>query len=166
MRVGQAWLFGKALSDTSLESLSGVIDPGALHRLSKAVALNSTAGLNLSPLEIANDTVGLIGNPTEAALLYLLWRSSPARDFDYAAERETNAHLLRARRPFDKKNKYMSTLYASTGATAVGKGRRGSVTESNAEKSHILYVKGAPEFVLGMCTSIAREDGESFCTVF
>lgn len=116
------------------------------------------------------------GNPTEGALLALLQEGFGV---DCSKERRDMAPLLLARRPFAKEAKYMSSLYAAgtegaahaaiaaaaeAGAGAGGRApaRRttrsaaaagGAVTVTSAGDA-MLYVKGAPEVVLEMCSGV------------
>ena len=90
--------------------------------LYEGIAVNSTARLDLS-----GEKPTVLGNPTEGALL--LWLK--ARGADYQALR-TNAPRIEEL-PFTTERKYMATVVKS----ATGKS--------------ILYVKGAPEIVFGMC---------------
>ncbi len=95
--------------------------------IAEGLAVNSTAQLDLS--DPAHPLA--IGNPTEGALL--LWlndRGISYRDLKDAAQ-------VLAEVPFNTDRKYMATIVRS-GAT----GRR------------VLYVKGAPEIVCGMCGDI------------
>ena len=94
--------------------------------LYEGIAVNSTAWLDKSGAEPK-----VLGNPTEGALL--LWLDS--RGADYAALR---AGAIRVEElPFTTERKYMATVVRS----ATGK--------------KILYVKGAPEIVFGMCRDTA-----------
>ena len=90
--------------------------------ISEGIAVNSTARLDTS-----GDTPQVLGNPTEGALL--LWLAS--RGVDYEKQR------LGAKRveelPFTTERKYMATVVES------------------ATGGRILYVKGAPEIVFGLC---------------
>ncbi len=91
--------------------------------LYEGIAVNSTAQLDRS-----GEKAEVLGNPTEGALL--LWLAS--RGVDYTALRE-KAQLVEEL-PFTTERKYMATVVKSaTGKT-------------------ILYVKGAPEIVFGMCS--------------
>ena len=90
--------------------------------LYEGIAVNSTAQLDLS-----GDKPQVLGNPTEGALL--LWLK--ARGVDYLRLREETSRLEEL--PFTTELKYMATVVKS----ATGK--------------NILYVKGAPEIVFGMC---------------
>ncbi|MDE5725873.1 MAG: HAD-IC family P-type ATPase, partial [Duncaniella sp.] len=94
--------------------------------LYEGIATNSTAQLDLS-----DDTPKVLGNPTEGALL--LWRRE--RGVDYAKLKESATSIEEL--PFTTERKYMATVVLS--AT----GRK------------ILYVKGAPEIVYGMCSDTA-----------
>lgn len=94
--------------------------------LYEGIATNSTAQLDLS-----DDTPKVLGNPTEGALL--LWLRE--RGVDYAKLKESATSIEEL--PFTTERKYMATVVLS--AT----GRK------------ILYVKGAPEIVYGMCSDTA-----------
>lgn len=94
--------------------------------LYEGIAVNSTAQLDFS-----GEKVQVLGNPTEGALL--LWLRE--RGVDY---RELKANALRLEElPFTTERKYMATVVSSS------TGRR------------ILYIKGAPEIVFGMCADTA-----------
>lgn len=102
--------------------------------LAEMIALNSTANLDLSYKSSAK----VIGNPTEGALL--LWLKS--KGIDYLAIRE-NAEII-DRLPFSTENKYMATVVKST----------------TKGKTHV-FVKGAPEILLGM-SAISEADKETY----
>lgn len=91
--------------------------------LAEGIAVNSTAQLDKT-----GEGVQVIGNPTEGALL--LWLDK--RGADYKALREGAERIEEL--PFSTERKYMATVV-----------RRQS-------GKRILYVKGAPEIVFGMCT--------------
>ena len=93
--------------------------------LAEAIAMNSTAALDLNTGEQAS----VIGNPTEGALL--LWLRDQGIDYTNYRERGRIIDQL----PFSTENKYMATLVES------------KVTQGQC----MLYVKGAPEIVLGFC---------------
>lgn len=95
--------------------------------IEESIAVNSTAMLNLS-----GEKPGVIGNPTEGALL--LWLNS--KGVDYEAIRRDAPKI--AELPFTTERKYMASIVTSA---ATGK--------------PTLYVKGAPEIVLGLCAQIA-----------
>ncbi len=95
--------------------------------LYEGIAVNSTARLDCTD----TDKPQVLGNPTEGALL--LWLRE--RGVDYAALRgqvEVVEEL-----PFTTERKYMATAVKS------------------ATGHIILYVKGAPEIVFGMCSDTA-----------
>ncbi|MDE6311734.1 MAG: calcium-translocating P-type ATPase, PMCA-type [Muribaculaceae bacterium] len=96
--------------------------------LEEGIAVNSTARLeDAAPGEKPK----VLGNPTEGALL--LWLHS--RSADYQALRD-GAKVI-AEIPFSTERKFMATLVQS------------------ASGKNILYVKGAPEIVFGMCSDTA-----------
>lgn len=90
----------------------------------EGMAVNSTAQLDNS-----KGKTSVIGNPTEGSLL--LWLKS--QNLDYNKIR--NEKKIIAELPFNTERKYMATV----------------VEVSNGQK--ILYVKGAPEIVYGLCTN-------------
>ncbi len=91
--------------------------------IDEAIAVNSTALLDLS----AEERAKVLGNPTEGALL--LWLHG--RKVDYRTIRD-KADVV-AELPFSTERKYMAT----------------EVRSASGERR--LYVKGAPEIVLGLC---------------
>ena len=100
------------------------------------IAMNTTANLDLSDKNSAK----VIGNPTEGALL--LWLKS--KGVDYLSIRE-NVEII-DRLPFSTENKYMATVVKS-----VSKG------------GTYVFVKGAPEILLGM-SDISEADKEAYGT--
>ena len=93
----------------------------------EGVAVNSTASLDFS-----GPSVHSLGNPTEGALLLWLY----GRGIDYR-ELKNSAERL-AEIPFSTERKFMATIVKS------------AVTGRPT-----LYVKGAPEIVMGLCSKIA-----------
>nr|WP_262912300.1 calcium-translocating P-type ATPase, PMCA-type [Leyella stercorea] len=98
--------------------------------VSEAMALNSTAQLDLT--DPSHPTV--LGNPTEGALL--LWLCQHGVDYRELRDCSNIVDQL----PFSTERKYMATVVDS----ALMLGRR------------ILYVKGAPEIVFGMCRTMGE----------
>ena len=96
--------------------------------IEEGIAVNSTASLDYSDAE----AVKVLGNPTEGALL--LWLKKAG--VDYLNLRES-AEVLEEL-PFSTERKYMATIVKST----------------LFEGKTILYVKGAPEIVSGLCKNI------------
>ena len=94
--------------------------------LYEGIAVNSTAQLDLSTAKPQ-----VLGNPTEGALL--LWLKE--RGANYAELREKASRVEEL--PFTTERKYMATVVKST----TGK--------------NVLYVKGAPEIIFGMCKNTA-----------
>lgn len=99
-------------------------DDDESRRIREGIAVNSTAFLDLT--DAAHPRA--MGNPTEGALL--LWLHDAG--FDYSTVRE-NARIVE-QLTFSTERKYMATVVEST----LLPGRR------------MLYVKGAPEIVLGL----------------
>lgn len=97
----------------------------------QGIAVNSTA-----ELELGADRISVLGNPTEGALL--LWLRT--QDEDYLTLRE-EAKVIEEL-PFSTERKYMATEVESDG-------------------KRILYVKGAPEIIFGLCgetNGVTREE--------
>lgn len=90
--------------------------------IEEGIAVNSTARLDL-----AGDTPSVLGNPTEGALLLWLYK----RGVDYQAIKDKVTVIEEL--PFSTERKYMATVVQS------------------ADGSRVLYVKGAPEIVFGLC---------------
>ncbi len=98
--------------------------------ITEGISVNSTAFLDNS-----DGKVNALGNPTEGALLLWLYDNG----IDYLKLRE-NASVV-AQLPFSTERKFMAT-----------------VVESPLINRRVLYVKGAPEIVMGMCAKI---DGDT-----
>ena len=108
--------------------------------LSEMIAVNSTANLDFS-----DQTVRVIGNPTEGALLLWLY----GKGVNYLDIRESMAVVDSL--PFSTENKYMATIVNSS---VIGK--------------RVVYVKGAPEILLAMSDLDAesRADFEKALSVY
>src|SRR5574344_3075759 len=91
--------------------------------IAEGIAVNSTASLDFS-----TKSPNAIGNPTEGALL--LWLHS--QGIDYRELKESAERLGEV--PFSTERKYMATI-----------------VKSGIFGKRILFVKGAPEIVFGMC---------------
>ncbi len=94
--------------------------------LYEGIAVNSTAQLDLS-----GEKPQVLGNPTEGALL--LWLNERGVDYMALKDKTTRVEEL----PFSTERKYMATVVKS------------------ASGKTILYVKGAPEIIFGMCKDTA-----------
>ncbi|MBD5233180.1 MAG: calcium-translocating P-type ATPase, PMCA-type [Bacteroidales bacterium] len=92
----------------------------------EGIAANTTAQLDLS-----GEKPSVLGNPTEGALL--LWMQSQGKDYTELRNSVTRVEEL----PFSTERKYMATVVR------------------NAAGKTILYVKGAPEIIFGLCSDTA-----------
>jgi len=88
----------------------------------QGIAVNSTAELDHS-----SEKTKVLGNPTEGALL--LWLENQGIDYNKLRSEVSMVEEL----PFSTERKYMATIV------------------KNEEGTKILYVKGAPEIVFGLC---------------
>lgn len=98
----------------------------------EGIAVNSTANLDRTA-----SGVETIGNPTECALL--LWMDKQGIDYAKLRARAKVLSVL----TFSTERKYMATVVRSAHS-----GKR------------ILYVKGAPEIVLSLCTAVETATGD------
>ena len=111
----------------SLQAAQKLGSDEASRVIAEGIAVNSTASLGRGK----SAALEVLGNPTEGALL--LWLHD--QGVDYNALR--GAVTREAEVPFSTERKYMASVVKS----AALEGRR------------ILYMKGAPEIVLGFCSS-------------
>ena len=102
----------------------------------EGIAINSTANLNRQ-----NGTVKTLGNPTEAAML--LWLDAQGHDYEKLRADAKIVNQL----TFSTERKYMAT-----------------VVDSPLLGAKVLYMKGAPEIVLGHCKDVATEHGTAPAT--
>lgn len=98
------------------------------------ISTNSTAFLDFSDASKAK----ALGNPTEGALL--LWLNS--NNINYLDERESTKVIEQL--PFSTERKYMATIVESN---------------ASAKSRRIMYIKGAPEIILGKCSVVQTENG-------
>lgn len=114
------------LTQNQMQVRETLLEGGEL--IYEAMAVNSTASLNFSEPSAPK----VVGNPTEGALL--LWLQN--QDIDYMEMRDAAVQIQEI--PFTTERKYMATLVVS-GAKPGKK---------------ILYVKGAPEIVMSLCSDM------------
>ena len=110
--------------------------------LAEGIAVNSTASIDFSD----KSKPQILGNPTEGALL--LWLNK--KGVDYRSIRESVKTVAEV--PFSTERKYMATVVESVAL----KGKK------------VLYVKGAPEIVFGLCKkmSVSKEDVDKQLTEY
>lgn len=110
--------------------------------LNEGLAVNSTASIDFSD----KNKPQILGNPTEGALL--LWLNK--KGVDYRSVRESVKTVAEV--PFSTERKYMATIVESV----ILRGKK------------VLYVKGAPEIVFGLCkkTSVSKEDVDKQLTEY
>lgn len=123
-----------SLGDSLIFGLKdGKLDDSLAGRLmADGIAINSTAFLDYSDKK----KVKVVGNPTEGALL--LWLFDNNVDFVRIRDKAKIVKQL----PFTTRYKYMAT-----------------VVETNEPNRNILYVKGAPEYMLKRSTEVLMPDG-------
>ncbi len=90
---------------------------------------------NESSLVLADDTYRVQGDPTEGALIVAGMKAG------LDSGKEAKAYPELSIIPFESEHGYMATLHEHEG-------------------KKIIFVKGAPEKVVGMCTACMAEDGE------
>ncbi len=117
------------------QDLSGTDRPSAL--LKECIAVNTTANLDFADAS----KIKAIGNPTEGALLLWLNRNG----INYLDVREEVPVIDRIQ--FTTELKYMAT-----------------VVKSQVTGGRVVYVKGAPDILLGMCT-ITPEEKKRYETI-
>ncbi|WP_353884840.1 calcium-translocating P-type ATPase, PMCA-type [uncultured Prevotella sp.] len=110
--------------------------------INEGITVNSTASIDFSD----KSKPQILGNPTEGALL--LWLNN--KGVDYRSIRESVKTVAEV--PFSTERKYMATIVESVAL----KGKK------------VLYVKGAPEIVFGLCkeTSVSKEDVDKQLTEY
>lgn len=108
-------------------------DDEASRYIKECIAVNTTANLDFAD----RTHIKAIGNPTEGALL--LWLDKAG--VNYLPLRE-EAEIL-DRLPFSTELKYMATI-----------------VRSKVSGKRVLYVKGAPEIIMGLCVTSEGERNE------
>ncbi|MBD5371710.1 MAG: calcium-translocating P-type ATPase, PMCA-type [Bacteroides sp.] len=106
----------------------------------EGIAVNSTAQLDLS-----GEKPQVLGNPTEGALL--LWLREKGQNYVTLREKASRIEEL----PFTTERKYMATVVSSSTG------------------NRILYVKGAPEIVFGLCrntSGVTKEEIDAQLLVY
>lgn len=130
-----------SVTDTRFPALGDsqkLTDSPASDYIKEGIAVNSTAFLDYGS-DPADPKPTVVGNPTEGALLLWLYRQG----VDYLKLREDAAVM--AQLAFSTRRKFMATVVASPLAD-----------------KNILYVKGAPEIVMGMCDGLTDAELDSF----
>ena len=107
------------------------VDETKMDLISEGISANSTAFLE--EVEEGKKPSG-VGNPTEVALL--LWLNSQGKD--YASLRESAMVINQL--TFSTERKYMATL-----------------VQSPIQGKKVLYIKGAPEIIMGKCAGLSTE---------
>ena len=107
------------------------VDEAKMDLISEGISANSTAFLE--EVEEGKKPSG-VGNPTEVALL--LWLNGQGKD--YASLRESAMVINQL--TFSTERKYMATL-----------------VQSPIQGKKVLYIKGAPEIIMGKCAGLSTE---------
>lgn len=111
------------LTKNQMEVVDSNIACPDMNLVAEMIATNTTADL-----EYTDNSIKVIGNPTEGALLLWLQKN----DVDYLDIRSDIQIIDRL--PFSTENKYMATIINST-----------------VLKKKVVFVKGAPEILLNLC---------------
>lgn len=125
-----------SVADTDFYNLGNdqkIVNDTAGDLVKEGIAVNSTAFLDYGD-DPAHVKLSAVGNPTEGALLMWLY----GQGIDYLKLREEAAIIEQL--SFSTKRKYMAT-----------------VVDSPLLGRKVLYVKGAPEIVLGMSKTVAGD---------
>jgi P-type Ca2+ transporter type 2C len=137
-RGGEAWLVsggGYSTEGTITSSGGHVVTPQFSTGALLPAALCSDAVL----VSTATDGPGIIGDPTEAALVVMAAKAG----LDAPTERALRPRLAEV--PFDSGAKFMATFH---------------LADPNSPNGDVLIcVKGAPDVVLGMSTTFSAPDG-------
>ena len=115
----------------SLGETQKLADDEMSKAIKEGISVNSTAFLELDK---ESGKMNALGNPTEGALL--LWLNDNGEDYLKLREGAKVVQQL----PFHTQRKFMAT-----------------VVDSPLMGKRVVYVKGAPEIVLGMCATIAAD---------
>ena len=115
----------------SLGETQKLADDEMSKAIKEGISVNSTAFLELDK---ESGKMNALGNPTEGALL--LWLNDNGVDYLKLREGAKVVQQL----PFHTQRKFMAT-----------------VVDSPLMGKRVVYVKGAPEIVLGMCAKIATD---------
>ncbi len=119
------------LTQNLMQVYDAQLDESRPGLIAEGIAANSTAFLEeKAPGEKPTG----VGNPTEIALL--LWLNGKGQDYMKLREAAKVVNQL----TFSTERKYMATL-----------------VDSPVQKKRILYMKGAPEIVMGKCSNLGQE---------
>ena len=113
------------LTQNQMQVYEAKLDEANPDLIAEGIAANSTAFLEE---KAAGEKPSGVGNPTEVALL--LWLNGQGKDYLALREGAKVVNQL----TFSTERKYMATL-----------------VDSPLQKKRVLYVKGAPEIVMGKC---------------
>ena len=119
------------LTQNLMQVYEAQVDETKMDLVAEGISANSTAFLEEA--EEGKKPSG-VGNPTEVALL--LWLNAQGKDYAQLREEAKVINQL----TFSTERKYMATL-----------------VQSPIQGKKVLYIKGAPEIVLGKCEGISSE---------
>lgn len=113
------------LTQNLMQVYEAQVDESQPELIAEGIAANSTAFLEE---KVEGEKPSGVGNPTEIALL--LWLNGKGQNYMKLREEAKVINQL----TFSTERKYMATL-----------------VDSPIQKKRILYIKGAPEIVMGKC---------------
>ena len=137
VRGGEVWLV-----EGEGYSTSGSISSASGHHTAEEMSAALLPALLCSDAVLvpdATDGPGIIGDPTEAALVVLAAKAG----LDAAIERTRRPRLGEV--PFDSATKFMATFHL--------------VDPDDAASDVLVCVKGAPDVVMGLCSAVVAPDG-------
>ncbi|MHB8858442.1 MAG: cation-translocating P-type ATPase [Thermoleophilia bacterium] len=129
------------------------IDKGASEKLKPLAGIAALCNnARLIKPEEGNARWGIVGDPTEAALLVAAGKWG----YDWANALRNNPRVSEL--PFDSKRKRMTVIHDVDSAT--GSGWADQKGNNDVAASYVAYIKGAPKEILSLCSRILMNGSE------